>query len=177
MTDKLRRTAKVLDMTEGNSMRLIIAFAIPLFIGSIFQQVYTLVDTMIVGHVLGEHKGLIHYTIGQRKGLGISLGHPVFVTEIRPDTDEVVIGEAEDVFTSELVCNRLNFMAIEDVKDTYRALVKIRYSHKGAMATLERISEDEIRCVFDEPVRAVTPGQAVVFYEDGYILGGGTIVG
>jgi len=128
------------------------------------------------GIVLGRHKGITHYTIGQRKGLNLAMGHPVFVTEIRPDTDEVVIGEAEDVFTSELVCNKLNFMAIEDIKDTYRALVKIRYSHKGAMATLERIGEDEIRCVFDEPVRAVTPGQAVVFYENGYILGGGTIV-
>jgi tRNA-specific 2-thiouridylase len=128
------------------------------------------------GIILGRHKGITHYTIGQRKGLNLAMGHPVFVTEIRPDTDEVVIGEAEDVFTSELICNKLNFMAIEDIKDTYRALVKIRYSHKGAMATLERIGEDEIRCVFDEPVRAVTPGQAVVFYEDGYILGGGTIV-
>ena len=129
------------------------------------------------GIVLGQHKGITHYTIGQRKGLNLAMGHPVFVTEIRPETDEVVIGENEDVFTKELTCNRLNFMAIEDIKDTYRALVKIRYSHKGAMATLHRIGEDEIRCVFDEPVRAVTPGQAVVFYEDGYILGGGTIVG
>ena len=128
------------------------------------------------GIVLGRHKGITHYTIGQRKGLNLAMGHPVFVTEIRPDTDEVVIGEAEDVFTNELVCNKLNFMAIEDIKDTYRALVKIRYSHKGAMATLIRIGEDEIRCVFDEPVRAVTPEQAVVFYENGYILGGGTIV-
>lgn len=127
------------------------------------------------GIVLGQHKGITHYTIGQRKGLNLAMGHPVFVTEIRPETDEVVIGENADVFTSELICNRLNFMAIEDIADTYRALVKIRYSHKGEMATLHRISEDQIRCVFDAPVRAVTPGQAVVFYENGYILGGGTI--
>ena len=128
------------------------------------------------GIVLGRHKGITHYTIGQRKGLNLAMGHPVFVTEIRPETNEVVIGEAEDVFTSELVCHKLNFMAVEDIKDSYRALVKIRYSHKGAMATLQRINEEQIRCVFDEPVRAVTPGQAVVFYENDYILGGGTIL-
>ncbi len=128
------------------------------------------------GIVLGRHKGITHYTIGQRKGLNLAMGHPVFVTEIRPDTNEVVIGEAGDVFTSELICNKLNFMAIENIDDSYRALVKIRYSHKGAMATLKRIGEDKIRCEFDEPVRAVTPGQAVVFYENDYILGGGTII-
>ncbi len=128
------------------------------------------------GIILGQHKGITHYTIGQRKGLNLAMGHPVFVTQIRPDTDEVVIGEAEDVFTSELCCNKLNFMAVEDIPDSYRALVKIRYSHKGEMATLYRTGSDEIRCVFDNPVRAVTPGQAVVFYENDYILGGGTIV-
>lgn len=128
------------------------------------------------GIILGQHKGITHYTIGQRKGLNLAMGHPVFVTQIRPDTDEVVIGEAEDVFTSELCCNKLNFMAVEDIPDSYRALVKIRYSHKGEMATLYRTGSDGIRCVFDNPVRAVTPGQAVVFYENDYILGGGTIV-
>lgn len=128
------------------------------------------------GIVIGKHKGITHYTIGQRKGLNLAMGHPVFVTDIRPETNEVVIGENEDVFTKELTCNKLNFMAIEDVKDSYRALTKIRYSHKGAMATLIRTGEDTMKCVFDEPVRAVTPGQAVVFYEDGNILGGGTIV-
>ena len=127
------------------------------------------------GIILGQHKGITHYTIGQRKGLNLAMGHPVFVTQIRPDTDEVVIGENEDVFTNELICEHLNFMA-EDISHTYRALVKIRYSHKGEMATLYRIDKDKMRCVFDKPVRAVTPGQAVVFYEDGYILGGGTIV-
>ncbi len=128
------------------------------------------------GIILGQHKGITHYTIGQRKGLNLAMGHPVFVTQIRPDTDEVVIGENEDVFTNELICEHLNFMAVEDISHTYRALVKIRYSHKGEMATLYRIDKDKMRCVFDKPVRAVTPGQAVVFYEDGYILGGGTIV-
>lgn len=128
------------------------------------------------GIILGQHKGITHYTIGQRKGLNLAMGHPVFVTQIRPETNEVVIGEAEDVFTKELHCNKLNFMAVADIPDSYRALVKIRYSHKGEMATLYRTGQDEINCVFDNPVRAVTPGQAVVFYENDYILGGGTIV-
>lgn len=129
------------------------------------------------GIVLGRHKGITHYTIGQRKGLNLAMGHPVFVTEIRPETNEVVIGEEEDVFTKELLCDHLHFMAVEDIREPYRALVKIRYSHKGEMAVLERVDEDRIRCVFEKPVRAVTPGQAVVFYENGYILGGGTIIG
>jgi len=128
------------------------------------------------GTVIGTHKGIIHYTIGQRKGLNLAMGHPVFVAGIRPDTNEVVIGEAQDVFTHELVCNQLNFMGMEDLEENRKAMAKIRYSHKGAMATLERIEEDKIRCIFEEPVRAVTPGQAVVFYEDGYVLGGGTIL-
>ncbi|MFI3212653.1 MAG: tRNA 2-thiouridine(34) synthase MnmA [Eubacteriales bacterium] len=127
------------------------------------------------GEVLGEHKGITHYTIGQRKGLNLALGHPVFVVEIRPETNEVVIGENEDVFSTELECHTLNFMAIEDVTTPIRVLGKIRYSHKGAMCTIERIGEDRLRCTFDEPVRAVTPGQAVVFYEDDYVVGGGTI--
>jgi len=128
------------------------------------------------GTVIGPHKGIINYTIGQRKGLNLAMGHLVFVTAINPETKEVVIGEAEDVFSTVVTCNRINFMGMEDLKEPYRAMAKIRYSHKGAMATLERIDEDTIRCTFDEPVRAVTPGQAVVFYEDGYVLGGGTII-
>lgn len=129
------------------------------------------------GTVLGKHKGITHYTIGQRKGLNLAFGHPVFVTQIRPETNEVVIGEAEDVFSTELVCRNINFMAIEDLQEPRRVLTKIRYAHKGTMCTIEKTDEDTVRCVFDEPVRAVTKGQAVVFYEQDYVLGGGTICG
>ena len=129
------------------------------------------------GTVLGEHKGITHYTIGQRKGLNLAMGHPVFVTRICPETNEVIIGENDDVFTETLVCNRLNFMAMEDLKEPRKVLAKIRYAHKGTPCLLERIGEDEIRCTFEAPVRAVTPGQAVVFYEGEYVLGGGTICG
>ncbi len=128
------------------------------------------------GKVLGKHKGITHYTIGQRKGLNLSMGHPVFVTGICPKTGQVVIGENEDVFTSHLLCDTLNFMGMEDLHEPRRVLAKIRYSHKGEYCLLERIAEDKIRCTFENPVRAVTPGQAVVFYEQDYVLGGGTIV-
>ncbi len=128
------------------------------------------------GKVLGKHKGITHYTIGQRKGLNLSMGHPVFVTGICPKTGQVVIGENEDVFTSHLLCDTLNFMGMEDLREPRRVLAKIRYSHKGEYCLLERIAEDKIRCTFENPVRAVTPGQAVVFYEQDYVLGGGTIV-
>ena len=127
------------------------------------------------GIILGQHKGITHYTIGQRRGLNLAMGHHVFVTEIRPETDEVVIGENEDVFSDRLLCRQLNFMSVADIPDKMRVMAKIRYAHKGAMATLNRIDTDTIECVFDEPVRAITPGQAVVFYDNDYIVGGGTI--
>ena len=127
------------------------------------------------GIVLGRHKGITHYTIGQRKGLGLAMGHHVFVTEIRPETDEVVIGEAEDVFTSSLICRQINFMGMEDLKEPRRVFAKIRYAHPGEWCLLTRTGEDEIRCDFENPVRAVTPGQAVVFYEGEFVLGGGII--
>ncbi len=128
------------------------------------------------GTVLGKHKGIIHYTIGQRKGLNLAMGYPVFVTDIRPETNEVVIGEAEEVFSDSLICNDLNFMAVEDITEPVELVAKIRYSHKGAPCIIEKIDKDKIKCQFKSPVRAVTPGQAVVFYKDDYIWGGGTII-
>lgn len=131
----------------------------------------------IYGNVIGQHKGIINYTIGQRKGLNLAMGHPVFVTEIRPETNEVVIGENEDVFSTRLRASKLNFMSVEDVKDEARVTAKIRYNHTGSMCTVKRVGEDVVECIFDEPVRAVTPGQAVVFYDGEYVLGGGIIDG
>ena len=128
------------------------------------------------GTVLGPHKGIPHYTVGQRKGLGLAMGHPVFVTGICPESGDVYIGENEDVFSRELVCDRLNFMAIGDLEEKRQVRAKIRYLHAGSPCTIERIDEDRVRCCFEEPVRAITPGQAVVFYEGEYVLGGGTIL-
>ena len=128
------------------------------------------------GQVLGIHKGITHYTIGQRRGLGLAMGHHVFVTEIRPETNEVVVGENEDVFASSLRCNQVNFMGMADLEVPRMVMAKVRYAHKGEMARIERVGGDEILCTFEEPVRAITPGQAVVFYEGDYVLGGGVIL-
>ena len=128
------------------------------------------------GKVLGKHKGIIHYTVGQRKGLGLALGYPAFVLEIRPETNEVVIGTYEESLTYTVRANELNFMSVEQITEPVRIFAKIRYNHKGAWCTVERTGEDEIVCTFDEPIRAATPGQAVVLYDGEYVLGGGTIL-
>ena len=128
------------------------------------------------GKILGRHKGIIHYTVGQRKGLGLALGYPAFVLAIRPDTNEVVIGTYEDSLTHTVRADRINFMSVEDLKEPRRVYAKIRYNHKGAWCTVEKTGEDEIVCRFEEPQRAVTPGQAVVLYDREYVLGGGTIL-
>lgn len=129
------------------------------------------------GKILGQHKGITHYTVGQRKGLGLALGYPAFVIEIRPDTNEVVIGTNEDSLSNYVRANQLNFMSIEDLTEPMRVFAKIRYNHKGAWCTIEKTGEDELLCIFEEQQRAITPGQAVVFYDGDYVLGGGTIIG
>ncbi|MDO4601575.1 MAG: tRNA 2-thiouridine(34) synthase MnmA [Eubacteriales bacterium] len=129
------------------------------------------------GEIIGQHQGIIHYTIGQRKGLNLAMGRPVFVTEIRPETNEVVIGENEDVFAKALRCSQLNAMAVPAFESGMEVFAKIRYNHKGAPAVIKSVEEDSLLLEFEEPQRAVTPGQAVVFYRDDYVLGGGIIDG
>ena len=128
------------------------------------------------GTVVGKHKGIIHYTVGQRKGLGLSLGHPVFVLEIRPKTNEVVVGSNEESMSRYVRADQVNFMTVEDLTEPKRVWAKIRYNHRGAWCTVEKTGEDEILCTFEEPQRAITPGQAVVLYDGEYVLGGGTII-
>lgn len=128
------------------------------------------------GNILGRHKGITHYTIGQRKGLNLALGHPIFVVGIRPETNEVIIGENDDVFSNTLTCSQLNWMSVEGLSgQEMRVSAKIRYSHKGASCIIREIKPDLVECVFDQPQRAITPGQAVVFYDGEYVVGGGTI--
>lgn len=127
------------------------------------------------GNILGRHKGITHYTIGQRKGLNIAQGHPIYVTKINPETNEVVIGENEDLFTKELICKNFHFMSLPDLDRKMRAVGKIRYSHAGTACTIEKLDNDIIKCIFDDYVRAVTPGQAAVFYDGDYVIGGGII--
>ena len=128
------------------------------------------------GKVLGRHKGITHYTIGQRKGLEIAMGRRVFVTEIRPETAEVVLGENEDVFTDRVLCDRVNFMSVADITEPTRVKAKICYNHQGEYCVLEKQVDGSVLCRFEKPVRASTPGQAVVFYDGEYVLGGGTIL-
>ena len=128
------------------------------------------------GSIIGSHKGITHYTVGQRKGLNLAMGYPVFVTKICPKTGEVVIGSNEDVFSATLICDRVNYMGMESLDTPRKVTAKIRYAHKGERCLLEKIDGGRIQCTFEHPVRAITPGQAVVFYEQDYVLGGGTII-
>lgn len=131
------------------------------------------------GTDLGQNSGITHYTVGQRRHLGISMGFPVFVTEIRPEDNTVVLGTDRDVYGSSLTCSQLNFMAVsgEDlpVGTSRRVRGKIRYSHTSVPCTITRTGEDTVRAEFDHPVRAITPGQSAVFYEEDYVLCGGII--
>ncbi len=128
------------------------------------------------GRVMGEHKGIIHYTIGQRRGLQLPMGRRIFVTGIRPETNEVVIGEDEELFTRVVRADRLNFMSEAGIDGEKEVVAKIRYNHRGAPAKIRLVGEDMVECVFDEPQRAATPGQALVFYDGENVLGGGTIL-
>lgn len=128
------------------------------------------------GKALGEHKGITHYTIGQRRGLNIAAGHRIFVTDLRAASNEVVIGEHEDLFSTELYCDKVNWMAVSSIDAPYRCVGKIRYAHKGTPCVVEPAEDGKYKVTFDEPVRAITPGQSVVFYEEDYVLGGGSIL-
>ena len=132
------------------------------------------------GNILGRHKGITSYTIGQRKGLNLALGRPVFVTDIRTETNEVVIGNNEDVFGSCLIAGDLNWMAIDRPDQPLHLFAKIRYAHKGEGCTVavtqNETGQDLARVTFDQPVRAITSGQAIVFYDGDIVVGGGRII-
>ena len=127
------------------------------------------------GNTLGKHKGMVHYTVGQRKGLGIAFGKPMFVKEINVADNTVVLCEGDRVYSAGLIADDVNFMAETDFSER-EALVKIRYSHKPAKCILSA-ENSKIICRFEENQRAVTPGQGAVFYDfSGNMLCGGTIV-
>lgn len=127
------------------------------------------------GKVLGKHDGIIHYTVGQRKGLGISSANPLFVIKIDKDKNEVVVGEEKDIFSNELYADKINFISFEKLENEMECEAKIRYSSKPASCKVMQVGDDRVRVVFDEPQRAITPGQAVVFYKGNEIIGGGRI--
>lgn len=128
------------------------------------------------GEVIGRHKGITHYTVGQRKGLGVTYGKPVFVLELRSQTNEIVLGNNNEAFSDTVCADNFNYVARSSFNDGERVTAKIRYSHAGALASVYN-TERGIRCVFDEPQRAVTPGQALVLYDGDILLGGGRIYG
>lgn len=130
------------------------------------------------GTVLGRHKGIHHYTIGQRKGLGIALGYPAFVCEIIPETDTVVLGTDKDVLSDRVVADCVNWVGLPpmEVGQTEEVTARIRYNHRGAKAVLRRIDEERIECIFETPQRAVTPGQSLVVYQNECVAAGGKIV-
>ena len=130
------------------------------------------------GNILGRHSGIINYTIGQRKGLGIAFGRPMFVTKINAGTNEITLGESGSEFSGRLTAEKLNFISIDEFTEPFRALAKIRYSARPALCIVSPMHDGRAEVVFDEPQRAVTPGQAVVFYEtdSDIVIGGGTII-
>lgn len=127
------------------------------------------------GNILGKHKGIVFYTIGQRKGLGLALGKPVFVTDINPFKNEVVIGDEIDIFKTELIAKDVNYIAFDELKEPMKVYAKIRYSAKPSSATIYNVGNDKVKIVFDEKQRAITKGQSVVFYDDEYVVGGGVV--
>ncbi len=126
------------------------------------------------GKIIGQHKGIINYTIGQRKGLGISLGKPCYVVKIDHKKNEVVLGDGEDILSNELEARDINMMAFDKFDEDEYYYAKIRYSHKGARCKVKN-KKDGFIVTFEEPQRAITPGQSVVVYKDDMIVGGGTI--
>ncbi|MEG2787757.1 MAG: tRNA 2-thiouridine(34) synthase MnmA [Romboutsia sp.] len=131
------------------------------------------VDTK--GKLLGKHSGIVNYTIGQRKGLGIAFGKPMFVVDINPKKNTVILGDNEDIFSKELIASKVNFIPFDGIDEPIRVQAKIRYSAKPADATVYKIGEDSIKIVFDEPQRAITKGQSVVMYNGEIVVGGAII--
>ncbi|HUJ94337.1 MAG TPA: tRNA 2-thiouridine(34) synthase MnmA [Terriglobales bacterium] len=127
------------------------------------------------GKVIGEHTGIHQFTVGQRKGLGVATGSPLYVLQINGDTREVIVGEQEKLYSKTLLARRTNLISVDDLGGPARVSVKIRHRHEPALAMIEKTGEDEILVTFDEPQRAITPGQAAVFYDGDIVLGGGWI--
>jgi tRNA-specific 2-thiouridylase len=128
------------------------------------------------GEVIGEHTGIHNFTVGQRKGLGVATGSPLYVIQISGADKQVVVGDAEHLYSRTLRARRVNLIAVDDLRQPMRVSVKIRHRHEPAAAMVERTGDDEILVTFDEPQRAITPGQAAVFYDGNVVVGGGWIV-
>jgi len=128
------------------------------------------------GEVVGHHTGIHGFTVGQRKGLGISSPDPLYVLRIHPDSHKVEVGSDDQLLSTTLTANRLNWVSIPEPTEPIRVSIKIRHRHEPAPATLRVVNEDLIEATFDDPQRAITPGQSAVFYQNDEVAGGGWIV-
>ena len=128
------------------------------------------------GRVLGEHKGIIRYTVGQRKGLGLALPHPMYVKEKDLAENKVILCDNAALFSRELLANDLNLISVDAITEPLRVSARVRYNQQEQPATVYAVDGDTIRVVFDEPQRAISKGQAVVLYRGDEVLGGATIL-
>ena len=128
------------------------------------------------GRVIGEHPGIHNFTVGQRKGLGVATGSPLYVIRINGDSGRVVVGNSQELYSRVLRLRRANLIAVGDLREPMRVTAKIRHRHEAAPALLEKAGVEELQLTFDEPQRAITPGQAAVFYDGDIVVGGGWIV-
>lgn len=128
------------------------------------------------GEILGKHSGLYNYTIGQRKGLGISYKVPLFVIGFNKNKNELIVGEESEIYQKEMIVNNINLLLVDKLEGKTDVNVKVRYSSKEEKATIEMIGEDMIKVTFENPVARITPGQSAVFYVDDIVFGGGKIV-
>jgi tRNA-specific 2-thiouridylase len=131
------------------------------------------------GEIVGAHTGIHRYTIGQRRGLGIAHEKPLYVVQIERAKNQIVVGEAESLESIEFTAKGVNWVAFDEPSEPVRAKVKVRYRHDPASATIHALDNDRARIVFDEPQRAITPGQATIFYDletSEEVVGGGWII-
>jgi tRNA-uridine 2-sulfurtransferase len=127
------------------------------------------------GEVIGEHAGIHNFTVGQRKGLGVATGSPLYVIQINGADKKVVVGGDEHLYSRTLHARRINLISVDDLREPMRVSVKIRHRHEPAAAVIEKAGDDGILVTFDNPQRAITPGQAAVFYDGDVVVGGGWI--
>src|SRR5213593_3120554 len=124
------------------------------------------------GEVIGEHAGIHNFTVGQRKGLGVATGSPLYVIQIKGHSRQVVVGNQQELYSRTLRARRVNLIAVEDLREPMRVSIKIRHRHEPAPALIETSGTDEVLVTFDHPQRAITPGQAAAFYDDDVVVGG-----
>lgn len=127
------------------------------------------------GNILGKHEGIIKYTIGQRKGLGIAFGEPIYVIKKDINNNTVILGRNSDLFGTTLTANNINLISCDKITESMRVKAKIRYNQKEQPATVIQLDDDRIQVIFDEPQRAITKGQSVVLYDGDIVVGGGII--